>query len=139
MQEDKLTKIFQKVVYKTDPDLALSIWNTIITRNKRMTQIKLWSFSLVGIASFAGLIPAYKILLSELTQSGFYEYASLAFSDTSLLLSAWKELAFSLIESLPIMSIVFTLTLLFTIFLSMKYVVKQIINDNSMGKTYGIA
>ena len=137
--QDKLTKIFQKAKYEKNSILAQNIWNTITKREKRNTQIKLWVFSSVGFVSFAGLVPVFKILLSELSQSGFYEYASLAFSDTGLLLSSWKELAFSLIESLPIMSIVFTLTLLFTVFLSMKYVAKQIINNYSMGRTYALA
>lgn len=127
--QDKLTRLFQKAKYEENSILAQSVWNTIVIRDKRNIKIKLWAFSSLGFASVIGLIPVFKILLSDLAQSGFYEYASLAFSDTSLLLSAWRELAFSLIESLPIMSIIFTLTLLFSIFLSMKYTIKQIINS----------
>ncbi|KKR42196.1 MAG: hypothetical protein UU10_C0014G0010 [Parcubacteria group bacterium GW2011_GWF1_40_6] len=137
--QDKLTKVFQKAKYKESSILAQNVWNTIVAREKRNTQIKFWAFSSLGFTSLASLVPVFKILLNDLTQSGFYEYASLAFSDTSLVLSAWKEFAFSLVESLPIMSMIFTLSLLFTIFLSIKYVFKQIINNNSMGETYGIA
>lgn len=128
--QDKLTRLFQKAKYKESSIfLAQNVWNIIVMRDKCNIKIKLWAFSSLGFASFVGLVPVFKILLNDLTQSGFYEYASLVFSDTGLVLSAWKELAFSLVESLPIMSIIFTLSLLFTIFLSMKYVVKQIINS----------
>lgn len=137
--QDKLTKLFQKAKYEENSILAQNVWNTIVTRDKRNIKIKLWIFTSLGFISFVGIMPVFKILLSELTQSGFYEYASLAFSDTELVLLSWRELTFSLIESLPIMSIIFTLTLLFTMFLSIKYVIKQIINNNSMEENYKIA
>jgi hypothetical protein len=80
----------------------------------------------------------FKILINDFTQSGFYEYLSLAFSTKGLLFSYWKEFAFSLAESLPTMSIVLSLALLFIFFLSLRYVMKQIINNNRIGHAYGV-
>jgi hypothetical protein len=137
--QDKITRLFQKAKYEENSILAQDVWNAIVVRDKRNTKIKLWAFTLLGSTSFVGLVPVFKILLNDLTQSGFYEYVSLVFSDTGLMLSYWKELSFSLAESLPIMSTIFTLSLIFIFFLSIKYVVKQIINNNHIGKTYGIA
>lgn len=135
---DKLTEIFQEIKYESSIGLNEKIWNTIKINEKRNSQVKLWIFSSLGFISFVGLIPTFKLLLNDLTQSGFYEYLSLVFSDTNTLLLYSKELFFSLVESLPTTSIIFTLTLLFTIFLSTKYVIKQIINNNSMGENYRI-
>ena len=134
--QDRLTKVFQKAKYEENFNLGQDIWLTLIKREKRHTQIKLWLFVLAGIASLVGLVPAFKILGSDLTQSGFYEYLSLAFSDSGLILSAWKEFMFSLAESLPILSIVFTLSLVFIFFLSLKYAMKQIFRNQLLLPTY---
>jgi len=127
--KDKLTKAFKNSVYEPNQDLEGLIWSSIIKRDKRNAQFKLWAFGLVGVASLAGLVPTFKILFTDLTRSGFYEYFSLIFSDTGSIISYWKELAFSLAESLPIISIISVLSLLFVCFLSIKYIMKQINRD----------
>jgi hypothetical protein len=127
--ENKLTKIFKKAKYEPEANLAFSIWHTIITKEKRLTRFKSWSFGFIGLTSLAGLVPAFQILLNDLAHSGFYEYFSLLFSDGGSMLTYWKELALSLAESLPTMSIIFTLSLFFVCFLSLKYLVKQIFKN----------
>lgn len=137
--QNKLTKIFQKARHESDPGLASGIWLTITMREKRMARYKLWAFALTGLASFEGLVPAFKILLGDFARSGFYEYFSLIFSNSGSILSYWKEFVFSLAESLPTMSIILTLSLVFILILSLKNLTKQINNNNSLGKTYGVA
>jgi hypothetical protein len=127
-----LKDIFQKAKYEPDANLAFSVWQTLIIQEKRMNKFKLWSFSFIGLISFVGLIPTFQILLSNLSHSGFYEYFSLIFSDGGTMLSYWKELSLSLAESLPTMSIIFTLSMLFVCFLSLKYIFKQIIKNQSI-------
>jgi len=127
--QNKLTKIFQKVKYESDPNLAEGIWQMIVRRDQKMTRLKLWTFTSIGLISLAGLVPALKVLSNDLAQSGFSEYFSLIFSDSGLILSYWKELIFSLAESLPVMSMIFTLSLLFICFLSLKHLMKQIIRN----------
>jgi hypothetical protein len=122
----KLTAIFQKVKYESDPNLTERVWHTIVMCDKHITRLKLWAFALIGFTSLVGLAPALRTLLSDLAQSGFYEYFSLIFSDSELILSYWKELFFSLAESLPTISIILTLSLLFICFLSLRYLMKQI-------------
>ena len=102
--QEKLTKIFQKAKYEPSPILASTVWDAIIARDKRVIRFKLWIFSFMGFASLLGLVPVFKILLNDLTQSGFYEYFSLIFSDGGSMLAYWKELFLSLAESLPIFS-----------------------------------
>jgi hypothetical protein len=127
--QDKLVEIFKKAKYKSSPDLVFSVLTKIDTHEKRVAKLKLRIGAFIGLASLAGLIPVFEILLDNLAHSGFYEYFSLIFSDGSLILSYWKEFAFSLAESLPTTSIIFTLFLMFISLLSFRYVLKQI-NQN---------
>ena len=106
---------------------------------KKNARLEISVFVLIGFASLAGLIPAFKIMLSDLTQSGFYEYFSLIFSDGLTNSVYWKELSLSLAESLPAISIILTLSLVFISFLSIRYFIKTIINNDSLGQAFGIA
>lgn len=125
--EKELKNLFYKAKYEENSDLAESVWHNIVVREKRITRIKLWGFSLIGATSLIGFIPAWKSLSTDFSQSGLYEYFSLAFSSGSSISLYWKELIFSIAESLPTMSIAFSLSLIFILFLSLKYMSKQII------------
>ncbi|MDR3519736.1 MAG: hypothetical protein P4L63_02530 [Candidatus Pacebacteria bacterium] len=122
----KLTKIFKKAKYQPSPDLAFSILNKMVIHNKNMAKFKLWIGTFTGIASLITLIPVFQTLLTNLSHSGFYDYFSLIFSDSGLMFSYWKEFTLSLAESLPMTSIIFTLSLVFIFLLSFRYVMKQI-------------
>jgi len=136
--QDRLTKAFQKAKYAENSNLVENVWQAIVLRDRCIVRVKLWAFSVIGIFSLAGLAPALKTLSTDLAQSGFYEYFSLVFSDSGLILSVWKEFTFSLVESLPVLSIIFTLSLIFVFFLSLRYMAKQIINNRPLGETYGV-
>ena len=123
---DKLITTFKKASYKPNPNLALNIWDEISLKSKRRAQLKFGAFSIIGFMSFLGLIPAFEALFNNLSRSGFYEYFSLIFSDGGTILSYWKEFLFSLVESLPTMSIALTLSLICICFFSLKYLVRQI-------------
>ncbi len=137
--EENIKSVFNQVKYKPNKELGDKIWSKIIAHNRRIAYFKITSYSIVGVASLLGLIPMFKILANDFTQSGFYEYLSLAFSKGGIFSAYWKEFAFSIAESLPAMSIIYALTLIFVFFLSLHYVIKQIINNNRVGQPYGIA
>jgi hypothetical protein len=122
----ELTKIFQKAKYKSSTDQCLILWQSINLRERQTARLKSWAFAFLGLASLAGLVPAISALSTDLAQSGFNEYFSIIFSDSGSILSYWKELAFSLAESLPAISIILTLSLLFICFLSIKHLIKQL-------------
>ncbi|HEV7424394.1 MAG TPA: hypothetical protein VGO21_04365 [Candidatus Paceibacterota bacterium] len=124
--EEKLIKIFNNTKYEPSEDIAQSSWCAVVLADKRTTRFKLWAFSLFGFFSLIGFIPVWKMLSDDLAHSGFFEYLSVAFSGGSIALY-WKELGFSILESLPMTSIIVTLTLIFIFFLSIKYTMKQII------------
>ena len=121
-------KIFKKYTYQSEPDLSISIWNKIIKREKKIAKIKLLVFSFLGLTSFLSSIPVIKILLNDLSKSGFYDYLSVLFSGNGIFISYWKEISLSITESLPSASIFYAFTLIFIFILSLRFVVKQIIS-----------
>lgn len=127
--QEKIIKAFKNIKYNDTRDLEQNIWNIISTKNKRNNKIKFYILAFVGVISFIGIIPSFQILLGDLAQSGFYEYSSLMFANNIYLASYWKELTFSLAESLPAISIILNLSLVFVFFLSLKHLVRQIINN----------
>lgn len=125
--DENIKKAFSKVKYETNDNLARDIWLKIALHNKRIIRLKLYTFSLLSIVSLVGFFPVFKILLSDFAKSGFYEYLSIAFSSNSTFISYWKELSYSLAESLPVTSMIFSFTLIFIFFISIRYALKQII------------
>lgn len=125
--DENIKKAFLKVKYETNDNLAQDIWLKIASHNKRIIRLKLYTFSLLSLVSLIGFFPVFKILLSDFAKSGFYEYLSIAFSSNSTFISYWKELSYSLAESLPVTSMIFSFTLIFIFFISIRYALKQII------------
>lgn len=123
--EKQLVKIFQAAKYESAINLPDKIWRAIAVREAKTSKIKLWVLSFIGLFSLVGLVPAFQMLFRDFTQSGFSEYFSLLFGGGSLA-SYWRELALSLAESLPALSIIATLSLFFIFFLSMRYLMKQV-------------
>lgn len=60
--------------------------------------------------SLFGLILSIRSLYISIKQSGFYDFVSLTISDQSIIISLWKELTFSIIQSIPFLGITFLLT-----------------------------
>ena len=124
--EEKLKKAFSRAKYEPGIDLADNVWRVIILGEKHSARLKLFVFSSMGFASLVGLVSTFRVLLSDFTQSGLYYYISLLFSDSKFILSYWREFAVVLGESLPVESIILSLCLVFILFLSLRYIMKQI-------------
>ena len=127
--EKALKELFNKAKYRENPELARNIWHKIVLEDKRITNLKLWGFSVAGLFSLAGFVPVFKELSSNLAQSGLYEYLSLAFGNGGGIMSYWRELLLSIAESLPTTSIILSLSLIFILFLSLKYATRQIVKE----------
>jgi hypothetical protein len=125
--DSDLTKAFQKAKYNPNVDLSDGILLSIYKRQRRKDRIKLWAYGSISAFSFIGLFPAIKLLVSDFSKSGFYEYISLAFSD-SRALSYWKEIILSISESLPMTSLILSLTLVFVFVLSLRFIARNIRN-----------
>ena len=88
--------------------LELTIINKINKLERRKMLKKESVYALISIISFLSIIPSMIYLFNMLSSSGLYSYISLIFSDIETL-SYWKELSFSILESLPFFGIAIVL------------------------------
>lgn len=133
--EQKLRKVFKNAQYYPESSLSEKIFVTIVAKDMRIVRIKMWIYSSLSILSFGALFPSIKMLMADFTQSGFYEYLSFAFSDGGTLVSYWKEFALSLIDSLPVVSVVLCLALIFAFLFSIRNAFGHIRNQLAFNAT----
>lgn len=125
MDSDLIKKAFQNASYHPESRLSDDIWCVINKKRKNNIKIKFWIYSILVFLSLGGIVPTFKTLLSQLSNSGFYQYLSLASSDSSIIASYWKEFVLSLISTLPYASLVLSIFLLFMLFISIRKVLEQ--------------
>lgn len=79
-----------------------------IYREQRLMIVKrrLTLLAVVLVGSAVALVPAFRLMKTNLAESGFTQFVSLAFSDSAAILAYWKSFAWALLESLPIMGVV---------------------------------
>ncbi len=78
---------------------------------------KAFVFGIFCLAALVALTVVARYAYSQVTSSGLYDYVSLFVSDSSYLFINWKSTILSIVESLPMSSVVLTLaTLLVTIY-----------------------
>lgn len=66
--------------------------------------------------SLVGVVVSARYLMQGSHESGFYEYFSLLFSGDGTVFTYWKELSYSLVETVPVVGIIlFLVTLGFLI------------------------
>ncbi len=118
--DSNITRAFKKASYLPENNLSKSIFLTLSLKEKRNNQIKLWIYSITGILSISGFFLMFKQLISDFSNSGFYDYLALLFSNSKALFY-WKEIVLSLTESLPITNIAITLVLVFIFILSLRF------------------
>ena len=119
-----LRGIFQKAKYRPGPEIAPAVWSAIVAQNGKRARRQLWIFTSLSFFSLVLLLPAFRALSADLKQSGFYEFFWLMFSNGSSIVFLWKEFLLSLAESLPTASIMYTLSLIFVSFLSLRHLFK---------------
>ena len=101
MENNHHTQLFREI----DPPQGLfsAILARVAYERQRAARLRLAVFGTFTFVSVLMLIPAVQYALSEFYTSGFYEYASLFFD--SLSRGYWKELLYSLADSLPSLSL----------------------------------
>lgn len=80
----------------------------------------------VGTVSALALIPVGISLVNAFAVSHFGSYLSLVFSDTGMALSYWKEIAVSLLESVPAVALTMTLALTGVLLWSMRIAIQSL-------------
>jgi hypothetical protein len=88
-----------------------------VEKNQRTYARNRFIFNTVALmVSVVALIPAVYFLISEMTQSGFYRYLMLIFSDSGIVANYWQNFGFLLLESLPVLSLTMVLAAFFGLF-----------------------
>ena len=118
--EQNLQKLFKNASYLPESRLGDDIWSVIESKNKRITKMKTFGYTFLCVLSLFGSVFSIKSLIEQFTKLGFFEYLSLAFSDSGVLATYWKEYTLTLVNSLPLFSLVLSFSLLFVLFISIQ-------------------
>ena len=98
-----------------------------IHREQRIIVIR--NTILICIAFFASLIaivPSFAMLSSDASQSGFLNFSSLMFSDSSVILTYWRSFSLALLETLPVISLAVFLLIVVVFLQSLRSLVKNL-------------
>lgn len=96
------------------------IWSSIEIKIKRSNRISALIFSFVSIASVSSLIFVSVRAYQDFIASGITNYFSLLLSDFATTGMLWKEFSYAILESIPVMSVMSFLGIIFITMISLK-------------------
>lgn len=76
---------------------------------------------IVGGLSFVSFFPIFINLVGQMQNSGFWNYLSLLFTDTGVVMTYWKSFSMSLIEATPVFPLTLILISLLGLSISFKF------------------
>lgn len=98
-----------------------------IHREERFILIRrLFVFSGLLAGSLIGIIPSFKLILSEASSSGFFNFSSLIFSDFSLVVKYWQSFGMAILQTLPAVGLAIFLAVILVMLQSIKSLVKNV-------------
>ena len=104
--------LFEKIINRIHKEECVLVLRRIII------------FSTTLVISLIGFFPALSLLMSGLNQSGFLNFFSLMFSDSSTIMTYWQSFAMVLLQTLPALSLALFLAVLLTLLQSIKSLTK---------------
>ena len=119
-----LHKLFKNASIQPESRLSGDILKFIEYKNTKKARLSKLAYWSVSFLSLLGSVFSVRSLVKHLINFGFYDYFSLAFSNTGAIARYWKEYTLSLVDSLPIASLLITFLLLFILFVSLRRVGK---------------
>jgi len=120
--EQNLHKLFKPSSDNKESKLSSDIWNVIESKTTHMTKQKTLFYLSIGAMSLVGTIFSVKSLIEEFLRLGFFNYLSLIFSDIGVITTYWREYTLTLMDSLPVTSLIILFSLLFILFISIRRV-----------------
>ncbi|MFA6386587.1 MAG: hypothetical protein WCW04_02355 [Candidatus Paceibacterota bacterium] len=117
---DNLSKLFKQAYNHPETGLSDAIWRGIQLRQAKRLKIQSISYGIVGVLSLGGFVFMSFHIKQQFNSSGFFQYASLVFSDAGLFATYWKEYLLSLADSLPVASLGALSFLLFSMLVSLR-------------------
>jgi len=108
--------------------LLTRIIRVIKKRERRSLRLRVIFLSVLLLASAASFLPSFQMVKSGLTESGFLKFFSLIFSDASIVMAHWKNFILSLLETLPVASLILFLFIALIFLESLKLLIRNIKN-----------
>lgn len=112
---DTISTFFEKAIQEAiaeqapvapPPFLNAQIMSAIAQKRRFYAFIRLGICSLFSLCSSVGLVLVLRVEWSGIAQSEAAQLLSLLFSDFSIIAEYWREYAISLLESLPLISMI---------------------------------
>ena len=122
MSMEKLQKVFAEL--KVPEALYRAVHMRISALERRSARVRAALFGFLSIVSLAALVPAVQYAAQQFYVSGFYDYATLMFSDSSLVVTYWREFGLSLMESLPSLALLLLIPIVAMLLWSLKRTVQ---------------
>ena len=108
--------------FYTEPPIGL--FEKIIKRIHKEERVlvlrRVILFSTTLLISLVAFFPAFSMLMADFNHSGFLNFLSLAFSDSSTVMKYWQSFAMTLLEALPALSLALFLAIILTFLQSIK-------------------
>jgi hypothetical protein len=121
------TLLKNNILEKEPPaDLSGLILRRINRRRIRAARLRFGIFFGLSLVSISALAPALQYFVSEFYSSGFYNYVTLALSDSGSILTYWKEFGFALADSFPTMAAAAVFSALFVLLGSIRNLSRDI-------------
>ncbi len=119
---NNLEKAFKGLGDLKSPDLLSSkiLLKIDQERVKRLNRQVLIT-RIVGGISFVSFFPIFINFVSQMQNSGFWNYLSLLFTDTSVVMTYWKSFSMSLVEATPVFPLTLILISLLGLSISFKF------------------
>ena len=96
------------------------VWSIVESRIQKINRRNALVFSFASITSITALLFVSVKTYQDLLSSGILNYFSLLLSDWVTIGSLWKEFSYVILESLPAVSAVLMLSVIFIVMLSIK-------------------
>ena len=107
--------LFEKIMWRIQEERRLLVL-------KR--RIAIFSAGLVG--SVAAFVPVFRMVQTEIIDSGFWQFFSLVFSDFKIVTTYWQSFAMSLLERFPAISLVLFLACLLVFAELLRFLLRDI-------------
>jgi len=80
---------------------------------------------MAGLSSIVGIVFSIAYIARAISQSSFYQYFSLLFSDADIVRSYWKSFGMSLVESMPFFATTLVLFAVVVLMMSVRVFIKN--------------
>lgn len=117
-----LQELFKNATHKPNENLSDSVCKAVVLKSRSMARRNISMYLGVCALSFFGSIFFIKDLITESSNLGFFSYLSLIFSDSSIVVNYCNDYILTLVDSLPVASLVLSVSLLFLLVLSLRKV-----------------